>query len=117
MFKVISIEIYCRDVVVSIGQSNKQLFKELKHKMTKSEFDYLFSDWDDNIAKGRTIFHDSGFTVIRLKDFSDYGLIAHECFHAVCFIFNKIGMPLTKESDEAYAYLLQYLVNQIKQIR
>lgn len=117
MFKVISLEIYCRDVVVSIGQTNKQLYKELKHKMSKSEFDYFFSDWDESIVNGRTLFHDSGFTIIRLKDLSEDGIIAHECFHAVCFIFDKIGIKLTKESDEAYAYLLQFLVNQIKKMK
>ena len=116
MFKIIELEIYCKTVVVSVGQSNKVLYKELKHKMTKKEFDYYFSDWDDKIVTGRTLFHDTGFTIIRLKNLDETGLIAHECFHAVCFIFNKIGIPLSKESDEAYAYLLQFLVNQIKQI-
>lgn len=116
MFKVINLEIYCRDVVISVGQSNKQLYKELKHKMDKKEFDYFFYDWDDKIVNGRTLFHEDGFTIIRFKDLSDQGLIAHECFHAVCFIFNKIGITLSKDSDEAYAYLIQYLVNQINNL-
>lgn len=39
------------------------------------------------------------------------GVLAHEFFHVVQFLFEFIGLPLNRESSEAYAYLLQYLLD------
>lgn len=47
------------------------------------------------------------------KSVTDYGTLAHEIFHAVTFILTRIGMSLTNESDEAYAYLIGYLTKEI----
>lgn len=43
----------------------------------------------------------------------DDGTMAHEAFHVVRHIMATIGMPLSDESDEAYAYLLGWLVREI----
>jgi len=40
-------------------------------------------------------------------------LIAHEMFHCVELIFEKIGMFLNDETSEAWAYYLGYLVEQV----
>lgn len=41
------------------------------------------------------------------------GIIAHEAFHAATFILCPIDIKLSWESDEAFAYLIGYIVNEI----
>ena len=59
---------------------------------------------------GRTIFN--GVVVVLVRNV-DTGVICHECFHAVEFHFAKIGMPHGNKSSEAWAYYLQFLVQEI----
>lgn len=39
--------------------------------------------------------------------------VPHECFHAVHWIMTERGIRLSDDSEEAYAYLLDYLINKI----
>jgi hypothetical protein len=39
--------------------------------------------------------------------------IVHECFHAVSYTLRHRGINLTDDSDEAFAYALGFLVNEI----
>lgn len=41
------------------------------------------------------------------------GVVAHEAFHATVNILNDYGLTLSKDSEEAYAYLQQWMVNRI----
>jgi hypothetical protein len=41
------------------------------------------------------------------------GVIVHECFHATNNILNTLDLFLTDTSEEAYAYLIQYLYDEI----
>lgn len=38
------------------------------------------------------------------------GVVAHECFHAVEYIMERIGQKLNDAPNETWSYLLQYLV-------
>ena len=38
-----------------------------------------------------------------------YRTIIHECFHATTFLLGRKGLKLSDDSDEAYAYMLDYL--------
>lgn len=51
--------------------------------------------------------------VIWLPLKASWDIIAHEVFHCVHWIMDDKGMTLTDSSEEAYAYLIQYIVNQI----
>jgi hypothetical protein len=39
-----------------------------------------------------------------------HGTIAHECFHATCGILRRKGIFLTEQTEEAYAYMIDFLV-------
>ena len=39
--------------------------------------------------------------------------IAHECFHAASYFLRSRGVELSDESDEAFAYLMSYLIRAI----
>jgi hypothetical protein len=50
---------------------------------------------------------------IRLRDLSKAEIVAHEALHATAFILRFVGIRFTKSSEEAYAYLLQYIIENI----
>lgn len=50
-----------------------------------------------------------GFQKDKLKP----SLIAHECLHATCYILDYVGIKLTEESEEAYTYLVGYLIDEV----
>lgn len=53
--------------------------------------------------------HNSWFMAFNASKIS-YGTIAHECYHATCRILKRKGIFYSEETEEAYAYLLDYLV-------
>lgn len=59
---------------------------------------------------------ENGHLVIQLADQpnnpADIGVLAHEIFHAVEMLFQKIGLSLCEHSGEAYAYAVQHLMKE-----
>lgn len=39
--------------------------------------------------------------------------LVHECFHAISYVLRSRGIKLTDDSDEAFAYALGFLVDEI----
>ena len=50
--------------------------------------------------------------IIWLSDAEDKGVVAHEFFHATLYKMYWAGMELHSETEEAFAYELQYLTTQ-----
>ncbi len=114
--KIISYKVYPFDLLLSFNESDKQFQKNLKKlgvTCTDSilEFDNLSSN------KGRTFMLPTGQSILRLnfypKTSVEFGILQHEIFHCVEFVLDRIGMKLNSKSDEAYAYLIQYLTTKI----
>lgn len=109
--------IYPFEVMVSIDQTDDELFTSLK-PFGYSKADYT-EVWDmSDTTEGKCIITASNHTIIRLRSTKDkyrfIGNISHEVFHAVTFIMWKLGMKLELEtSDEAYSYLIGYLTEKI----
>lgn len=110
---ILPLVVYPFDVMVSFGQSDDQLKDCLKKRGIK---------WDEILEMpptglGRTAMLDGNQTILRLKDVpisvTDYGTLAHEIFHAVVFILDRVGIELCRQSDEAYAYLIGYITKEI----
>lgn len=102
---IIPWHLYPFDVMVSFKETDKQLFKKI-------EKIYCLDDEEKELLKikgnGRTVILAGGPTVIRLNN-KDFPIIAHESFHAVSFLMQKIGV----KDEEAYAYAIQYLTEEI----
>lgn len=107
---------YPFDVLVCIGSSDEEVFKELK------KFGQNLSDEDKKILKcegdGRTVMLEGGQTVLRVKIYKDKAqmasYIAHEVFHAVEFLFDCIKLKYdVNTSSEAFAYQIAHLTRQI----
>jgi len=107
---------YKFDVMVCIGTTDETLHKELHRrgvKLTQEDKEILKLRGD-----GRTVMLDGGQTVIRVRPQKNKaafrGSLAHEIFHAVEFLFSRIGIQHDFEkSGEAFAYQIGHLTEQI----
>lgn len=112
---IIPLIVYPFDLMVSINQSNDDIEKSLKAK----NVDYTDVNVrnESSTRRGRTIIFKGNQTLIRLFDFEKtpecYGYLAHEVFHAVEFVMERVGMKLCFKSNEAYAYLVGYITTEI----
>lgn len=43
----------------------------------------------------------------------EYATLCHEVLHVACIVMGWAGIPLTDESEEAYAHLIGYLITEI----
>lgn len=59
------------------------------------------------LSKGQTVH------VIWLKN-SKFHILAHECFHAAYHILRDRGVYLTDGSEESFAYLMDFLIQEIR---
>jgi len=118
---IVPLVIYDFDIMFSVGESNYQIYKAVEQRLKDEDFK-IFQD-DEMLFKmpettnGRTV-HNliGGQTIIRLrskpKNPQGYSVLAHEIFHAVDFIMRHIGITLSPDSDEAYAYLIGYVTRE-----
>lgn len=114
---VIKGEVYPFDILVSIGQTDKQFINTVCKYLPESvvsEFERDISIFQFNpTTNARTTMLETGQTIIRMKSMpekaKDHGIIAHEIFHAVEFLFRYVNIPLTDSSNEAYAYLIGFI--------
>lgn len=115
IFKVIPLEVYGHDIIVSIGQKDKDLYEEIKENVAEKDFLKYMTNQKSIATTHKTR---SGCILIRFRDNIDNpGIVAHEAFHAIVFLFKKIGIQFCYESEEAYTYALEYLTNQILKIK
>jgi hypothetical protein len=106
---------YPFDVLFCLDVEYCDVLKELKRlgqRLNEKEREEL-----EMRGIGRTVMLLNGQSVIRIESLKDkarhYSNIAHEIFHAVEFLFDRIGIELGDESGEAFAYQIQYLTEQI----
>jgi hypothetical protein len=114
---LIDCEVYPFDVLISIGENDKHFLNTVSKKLPARAFEELKQA--DNMmtfsptTQARTMMFSTGQFIIRFRKFpttcEELGMVNHEIFHIVDMLFRKIGMPLRKESSEAYAYLIGYL--------
>lgn len=113
---IIPLEIYPFDLMFSLGQSDEKFKKSLSEHIQKEYMptnDAFIMSFEDG-CRGKTFHHiTSKYTIIRLpnkpKTRVEFGTLSHEIFHAVDMIFRTIGITLSEDSDEAYAYIIGYI--------
>lgn len=49
------------------------------------------------------------------KDAEGYAILAHEIMHAAFMLAKKIGIECSSDSEEVYAYLIQFLTEKVLQ--
>ena len=118
--KIISYEVYPFDLLVSFNESDEEFKSKLKEFEIEFEDDVILSFDNIKSNRGRTIMLSSGQSILRLNFFpktsTEFGILQHEIFHCVEFLFDRVGMKLSFKSDEAYAYLIQFLTIKIYEL-
>jgi hypothetical protein len=114
---IVPLQVYPFDVMISVDESDHTLLTRLIKYGNKKEDCYELMCMSESVL-ARTMILPSGQTVIRIKkqksNIEMTALMSHEIFHAVTFILDRLGMKLELLiSDEAYAYLIQYLTKEI----
>jgi hypothetical protein len=112
---IIPLVIYPFDIMVSIDETDKELASKLIKFGIKKEAFIAMNMSPTAIA--RCVMFDGNQTVMRFRLIEDknkfISKIAHETLHAISGIFDVIGIKFTDESEEAYTYLLDYIILQI----
>lgn len=107
---------YPFDIAVFIGYSHKEIcnFIEKKkgYKLSDEEFEKLHRQ-----GKAKTVMLKGGQTVIQIGTGNHpvkfKALLAHEIFHAVEFLMEKVGIKYDIDSGEAWAYQIEYITGSI----
>jgi hypothetical protein len=105
---IINYTVYPFDLLVSVCESDTTIRRVLEDKLPEDlhdQIDVVFKD-----SNARTVCFQNGATFIRFSVEPWQGLIAHEALHAVEFLMQSIG---NEQVNEAWNYLLQYIVSQI----
>ena len=89
----------------------KEAVKEYRLKIQ-----HHFTDIDDKFDGVHIPVQDSSLESYLFLVSTKPGVIAHEVFHAVTRILDLIGVSLVEESEETYAYLLGYIVDEVHTI-
>ena len=112
MFFKITIGLYRTNLFVSVGQTYEDLLASLKKNQVKIPKE-LFPM--PETASARTVHFDDGTNLIEMPevDFDSldfFESFSHEILHVVFDILNKRGFVLSLDSEEAYTYLMGYII-------
>jgi hypothetical protein len=103
---------YPFDVMVAIGATDEEVFRALDKKLA----DPLTAEQRDLLVmrgRGRTVMLlPCGQAVLRLVD-TEPGTLAHEVFHVVHYLMDHVGIRLSFDSHEAFAYAIGNLTARI----
>lgn len=88
---------------------------------SKSKIMTLFSfenEREITSKAGRTIYDNTQTNeklqiILNGKSILTHGIIAHEALHATFFILSSRGLKYSQKSEEAYTYLIQFIIDQI----
>lgn len=109
MNKIISIDIYGRDVMVHFGEKALE-GKTIKDIRVREVFEIV--SMISGEEKGKFLLP-GGQMILYMpnlpKDIKGLSILAHEVFHIANFTLEKAGINLTSDSDEAYSYLIEFL--------
>ncbi|MGF6428207.1 hypothetical protein [Bradyrhizobium elkanii] len=105
-------ETYPYDTLVCLGVTREQIIEYIE-----KHFDYKLSEADlTNLTMkgvGRTGQLENNSFILWLKHFpvlpNDFGALAHETFHVADLMLRFSGLSLSNESDEAWAYHVDWL--------
>lgn len=109
-------KVYRRWVVFFIGPTDDFVAELKRCKYTDD------TDWFKG-AKGACILldssnHDGGqdATVVWLRDFETSTLV-HEVTHLAMLLFNQVGVPISLDNTEAFAFYTEYWFTQFLKVR
>jgi hypothetical protein len=111
--KSVKVPLYVGYLDIIIGDDKKEYNKIYKGKFSKG------SVFAHAISAGCKL-DDYRHYVVMLNPNCEttnitYGIIAHEALHIVGFILNRVSVLYDPDNDEAFTYLLEWVVDEIHQ--
>ena len=101
-------------LIYTVGTSVGEIVEFLKqndYKLGASEEEFILKR---QLKNGWTLLLDSGALVLWLKQPPKTAYytaaLAHEAFHATSFLFTNVGVRYCEDSEEAWAYQIQFIV-------
>ena len=118
MNKIIPIDIYNTDLIFITGTKDdlKAALEYYLGNKNSKEVYTVMTENISNINSGKSTFLNSREIVLWIPNPKDKATLAHEIFHTVYYIMEKVGISLCHESDEAYAYLIGYITNKVTEL-
>lgn len=119
-FTVIDVPIYKGWVMVSINQTDDEFVRSYMKARgiadrTIAEIACSHVQQDHDVEQGKTA-HMNGNVMIRVysevETPEQFNTLVHELLHATDFILDYRGLKLVDGSDEAYTYLIGYLMEE-----
>ncbi len=113
--KYIEIEtpIYPIILCVSVDQNDSELRKSLRDH---GDVDELIDEFN-GYQTARTVSCINGVSIVRMRQLTrspeDIALLSHELFHVVFYHLTDIGVVISNDSEETFAYLLQFYTEQV----
>lgn len=116
MNAIIPIDIYNHDLMVHFG-SKKSLVDSLSKYVSKKAAEASVKGIE-GVTCGHMEFSDRlGVYYIWMpnvpNDNSSWATLQHEIFHFVVALMKKVGIPLSDDTEEAYAYLIGYVTKSV----
>lgn len=109
-------ETYPYDVIVCLGVTREQILAYIDKKfvdaLTPEEREDLVCE-----VRGKTFKLQNRAFILWLRDFprgaQGHGWLAHEIFHTADLMLRGAGITLSNDSDEAFAYQIDWLTRRI----
>lgn len=104
------------DVIVALGPTKKQLLAYIDRRF-KNALTTVDRQNFDAKGHGRTIQLENNALVLWTLNFpyspQEFGWLVHEIFHTADLMLRGAGLQLSYESDEAFAYQIDWLTKVI----
>lgn len=107
VFKI-KVELYKTSVHFLIGE-NDEFAEKYVERITDGDFTNGIPI-DDTTYEARCLLRDDGLCVVRLAKEAPISTVTHELAHVAFHILRWVGMYHHDASEEAYCYLLEYLL-------
>ena len=95
-------------LMLSVSQSDDELAANIRSQPP---------EYDDPCTTAHTYQLPDGLIVLRLRFFPrtplGFAILGHEIFHAVEFLMDRVGIPRSLDTSEAWAYSISYLTEKI----
>lgn len=121
-FFILNVPIYNTQFIVSVDQTDSQFLKSVAKENLNLEPEVIAmglfgEEGTGHVTLGHVVNRQGYPVIFRLRGNPDspkkIASMTHEVFHVVSKTLRNKGMTLVPESEEAYAYLLDYIVEQI----
>lgn len=114
-------ETFPYDVLVSLGATVEEFLshceRNFEYALTKEESSELEEQFRKETWGGKTIQLSNNAYLLLLREYpttvQQFGFLAHEIFHTADLMLRKAGASLSDDSDEIWAYHLEWLTRRI----